>query len=97
MKTYKQSDIILPDELTELRGRLYRAVKRMPRTHCSAQCRCYNIGTDRCNGLCFRWKNMNDIVFIKDNEPQGDYEIIETEFAKACREAMEQKKEEDAK
>lgn len=93
MKTYKQATEIQPGQITELRDQLYIAKKAKPHIPCYEQCKCYNIATERCNGYCYRWRNFMEIVFLELSEPEEDYEIVETQFGKACRDAAEHRKE----
>lgn len=98
MKSYVQQEAIQPGQLTEIRGILMKARVMTPGVLCSSQCRCYDAFTKRCSGFCYRWDNYKDIVFVYADEPQGDYEVVETPFAanvrKITEQLMEQQKEE---
>lgn len=100
MKTYKQSTTIDPGQLTEVtlhirkddgniyaEPRIFQAVKLKRNKPCSQQCDLFR-GT-RCKGYCFRFANYKEIAFV-EAEPEGDYELIETPFAKSCREMIAQ-------
>jgi len=101
MRTYKQQNWIDPDQLTEVTlhirkddGNIYAEprifqAKRMKNKPCSEQCDLFR--GQKCNGYCYRWANFKEIVFVTA-EPEGDYELIETPFAKSCREMMERLK-----
>ena len=100
MKTYKQSTTIDPGQLTEVtlhirkddgniyaEPRIFLANKMKKNRPCSEQCDLFR-GT-KCNGYCYRWANFKEVVFVTA-EPEGDYELIETQFAKSCREMIAQ-------
>lgn len=89
MKNYKQSETIQPGELTELRGQLLKARRRKPALPCFEQCRAalpsFASKSAGCSAFCTRWLNGKDLVFTPAVTPQGDYTVVETEYARDCR------------
>ena len=62
----------------------FKAKKLTNKRPCSLQCDLHNGA--RCNGYCYRYKN-DDICFTAIGRPDNCI-IAETEFAKACREMV---------
>lgn len=89
-KTYVQADVILPMEYTEIKGNLFIAIKQDGLSPCTDQCHAKGFfGNKICTGYCFRWKNGDDIVFKRANEPTTDYVVVETAYGRTCREGKE--------
>ena len=42
---------------------VYRAEARIPGRRCASQCQLYDEKEGRCRGLCYRFDNLDDIVF----------------------------------
>ena len=42
---------------------VYRAEARIPGRRCASQCHLYDEKEGRCRGLCYRFDNLDDIVF----------------------------------
>lgn len=42
---------------------VYRAEARIPGRPCASQCHLYDHEAERCTGTCYRWDNLDDIVF----------------------------------
>lgn len=41
----------------------YRAEARISGRPCASQCQLYDHDAERCTGYCYRWDNLDDIVF----------------------------------
>ena len=89
-KEYQTSNTILDGDFTECRIKeqviLLRAQDKIRSVPCWQQCALFNPTTKRCNGFCYRWTNYMTIVFKLTDEPKKDYTVVETPYAKACRE-----------
>ena len=60
-KTEKTS--LDPCDIVVVGTDVYRAEARIPGRRCASQCHLYDEKEGRCRGLCYRFDNLDDIVF----------------------------------
>ena len=64
MKT-KEKTTIDPADIVVVRGWVYRADTRIAGRRCRSQCHLYDHEAERCPGTCFRFDNLDEVVFRK--------------------------------
>ena len=52
-----------PCDVVVVGSDVYRAEARIPGRRCASQCQLYDHDAERCRGLCYRFDNLDDIVF----------------------------------
>lgn len=62
MKTIEKTSIE-PCDVVVVGSDVYRAEARIPGRRCASQCHLYDEKEGRCRGLCYRFDNLDDIVF----------------------------------
>ena len=62
MKTTEKTSLD-PCDVVVVGFDVYRAEERIPGRRCASQCHLYDEKEGRCRGLCYRFDNLDDIVF----------------------------------
>ena len=62
MKTTEKTSLD-PCDVVVVGSDVYRAEARIPGRPCASQCQLYDHDAERCTGYCYRWDNLDDIVF----------------------------------
>lgn len=62
MKT-KEKTSLDPCDVVLVRDTVYRVEAIIPGRPCASQCHLYDHEAERCTGTCYRWDNLDDIVF----------------------------------
>ena len=62
MKTTEKTSLD-PCDVVVVGFDVYRAEARIPGRRCASQCHLYDEKEGRCRGLCYRFDNLDDIVF----------------------------------
>jgi len=89
-KHYITSDTLNVGDYTEYKGDIYIAEKAPKGKPCITKCQA--LRGDRCTGVCLRFRNFKDFVLKKARPYEDCITIVETQFAKSCREMMERLK-----
>ena len=62
MKTIEKTSLD-PCDIVVIGFDVYRAEERIPGRRCASQCHLFDEKEGRCRGLCYRFDNLDDIVF----------------------------------
>ena len=62
MKTTEKTTLD-PCDIVVVGFDVYRVEARIPGRRCASQCHLYDEKEGRCRGICYRWDNLDDIVF----------------------------------
>ena len=62
MKTIEKTSLD-PCDVVVVGTDVYRAEARIPGRRCASQCQLYHHEAERCTGTCYRYDNLDDIVF----------------------------------
>ena len=62
MKTIEKTSLD-PCDVIVVGSDVYRAEARIPGRRCASQCHLFDEKEGRCRGLCYRFANLDDIVF----------------------------------
>lgn len=88
MKTTEKTSLD-PCDVVIIGWDVYRAEARIPGRPCTSQCHLYDHEAERCTGTCYRYDNLEDIVF-RYLMPVGmlatDAEVVETPMWREWRE-----------
>lgn len=78
-----RKNIIDEGDVVVHRGRVYIAIAQQSR-RCIRDCDMYDRLGDNCNGYCWRWQPMKNIVFrylYEESEAPADLQVVETEHS----------------